>query len=90
MRNLSTFNHSNNAHAQPVTERSHDRTTWVQDVVKRRVVPPEAVEEMKERIEDMQADIDAITEEEKVERQLRIADMEQVTSLAHLWFSCVL
>ena len=49
-----------------------------QDVVKRRVVPPEAVAEMKERIEELQADIDDIGEEEQIERQLRIADMEQV------------
>ncbi len=48
--------------------------------MKRRVVPPEAVAEMNERIEGLQADIDAIDEEEKVERQMRIADMEQVTS----------
>jgi ATP-dependent RNA helicase DDX27 len=46
------------------------------EVVKRRVVPPDAIAEWKERIEEMQDDIDAIGEEEKVEKELRVADME--------------
>ena len=47
------------------------------DVIKRRVVPPEAIAAMRARIEEMEEDLDAIMEEEKVERELRKASMEE-------------
>ncbi|EKX33294.1 hypothetical protein GUITHDRAFT_81602 [Guillardia theta CCMP2712] len=46
------------------------------DVVKRRVVPPDAIAAMRSRIEELEADVAAVMEEEAVERQMRIADME--------------
>jgi len=45
-------------------------------VVKRRVVPNEAVEAMRGRIEEWETEVDGILEEEAVERQMRIADKE--------------
>lgn len=47
------------------------------DVVKRRVVPPDAIATMRAKIEELQVEVDAVTEEEMVERSLRIASMEQ-------------
>ncbi|KAJ1495442.1 P-loop containing nucleoside triphosphate hydrolase protein [Baffinella frigidus] len=45
-------------------------------VVKRRVVPNEAVEAMRAKIEEWETEVDGILEEEAVERQMRIADQE--------------
>jgi len=47
------------------------------DVIKRRVVPPDAIAAMRARIEEMEEDLDSIMEEEKVERELRKASMEE-------------
>jgi len=47
------------------------------DVIKRRVVPPDAVAAMRARIEEMEEDVEAVMEEEKVERELRKASMEE-------------
>ena len=47
------------------------------EVIKRRVVPPDAVAAMRARIEEMEEDLDGIMEEEKVERELRKASMEE-------------
>jgi len=47
------------------------------DVIKRRVVPPEAVAAMRARIEEYEEDVDGVMEEEKVEREMRKANMEE-------------
>ena len=47
------------------------------DVIKRRVVPPDVVAATRARIETLEEQVDAIMEEEKVERELRRAGMEE-------------
>ena len=47
------------------------------DVIKRRVVPPDAVAAMRARIEELEEDLEAVLEDEKVERELRRASMEE-------------
>jgi ATP-dependent RNA helicase DDX27 len=47
------------------------------DVIKRRVVPPDAIAAMRARIEELEEDLEAVLEDEKVERELRRASMEE-------------
>ena len=47
------------------------------DVIKRRVVPPDAIAAMRARIEGLEEDLEAVLEDEKVERELRRASMEE-------------
>jgi ATP-dependent RNA helicase DDX27 len=51
------------------------------DVIKRRVVPPDAIAAMRARIEELEEDLEAVLEDEKVERELRRASMEEESSL---------
>ena len=46
-------------------------------MIKRRVVPSDVIEAMRTRIEELEEDLDAVMEEEKVERELRKANMEE-------------
>ena len=42
------------------------------------MVPPEAIAAMRAKLDGMEDDVVGVMEDEAVERQLRIADMEQV------------